>query len=103
LLVGGLLLVTFYGGARLESWLASRAALKQFAGAAAPRDSDRNAGTDYRVGESARGSSSEQLELPTPPIRAIRDMLEQEQTPRLLFFRRSGQNEKSVWSGLFCA
>ena len=62
-LATGLSLLLFYGAARLESWLASRAAIKRFARAAAPRDSDRNGGTENRVGEST-GGSSEQLELP---------------------------------------
>ena len=63
LLVAGLSLVTFYGAARLESWHASRAALKQFAAAEAPRDSDGDPGSDNMVTETAP-RSSEQLELP---------------------------------------
>jgi hypothetical protein len=60
-LVVGLLLVTFYGAARLESWLASRAALRRFAAANAGHDSD-DARSGNIVGDCAPGSG--QLELP---------------------------------------
>jgi sortase A len=59
-LVVGLLLVTLYGTAGLESWLSSRAALQHFAAANAPSDSDEDAGSGNIVGDSAPGS----LELP---------------------------------------
>ena len=53
----------FFVAARLESWLASRAALKHFATANTFHNSDGIAAGDNMVGESAP-SRSEQLELP---------------------------------------
>ena len=64
LLVSGLALVGFYGAARMESWLTSRAALKHFAAdeaMAQPRTNDLTTNVD--------GSSSEQLELPSVDFR----------------------------------
>jgi sortase A len=64
LLVSGLALVGFYGAARMESWLTSRAALKHFAAdeaMAQPRTNDLTTNVD--------GSSFEQLEVPSVDFR----------------------------------
>lgn len=60
-LVAGLWLVMFYGASRFESWLTSRAALKQFADARS--DSEVHGRVDNLDSNSAPGSS-DHLELP---------------------------------------
>jgi len=62
-LVTGLSLVVFYGAARIESSLSSRAALKQFAAAGAPSDSEANDRTDDSVTHDVIGTS-DRLEIP---------------------------------------
>ena len=62
-LVTGLSLVVFYGAARIESWLSSRAALEQFAAAGAPSDSEANDRTDDSVTHDVIGTS-DRLEIP---------------------------------------
>lgn len=59
LLMSGLALVGFYGAARMESWLTSRAALKRFAADQAMAQLGANDLTT-----NVDGGSSEQLELP---------------------------------------
>src|ERR1700691_4858421 len=63
LLISGLALAVFYGAARMESWLASRAAVHQFATgeSSADRGSDRDA--QKPAADDAR-ESLDQLELP---------------------------------------
>jgi sortase A len=63
LLVSGLALVGFYGAARMESWLASRAALKSFAADKALAQPGMESELD-NLSSNLDGGSSEQLELP---------------------------------------
>jgi sortase A len=63
LLVSGLALVGFYGAARIEGWLTSRAALKQFAAHEALAQSGTQNDSD-NLTSNLDGGSSEQLELP---------------------------------------
>jgi len=62
LFVSGLVLVVFYGGARLESWLASRLALQHFTAVDAPTEPD----TDREKSRASQGrlASPEHPELP---------------------------------------
>ncbi|MGO9434194.1 MAG: class D sortase [Terracidiphilus sp.] len=68
LLVSGLALLGFYGAARIESWLASRAALKQFAADEALSQSGSESEVD-NLTSNADSGSSEQLELPSVDFR----------------------------------
>ena len=63
LLVSGLALVGFYGAARMESWLTSRAALKHFAADEALTQPGAESDLDNLTSNVDSGSS-EQLELP---------------------------------------
>jgi sortase A len=63
LLISGLALVGFYGAARMESWLTSRAALKHFAAAEAVAQPGTANELDNLTSNLGSGSS-EQLELP---------------------------------------
>jgi sortase A len=62
LLASGLALAMFYGAARVESWLTSRAALKQFAAAEAPAQLQTDDETEIASNETE--NPSEPLELP---------------------------------------
>jgi len=64
LLVSGLALVGFYGAARMESWLTSRAALKHFAADKALAQPGSEFDLD-NLSSNLEDSSSEQLELPS--------------------------------------
>jgi sortase A len=61
LLFSGLTLFAFYGGARLEGWLTSRAAMKQFAAANASSDSGEETGSGNIVGDTVPGSTKPKL------------------------------------------
>jgi sortase A len=63
LLASGLVLVGFYGTARIDSWLTSRAALKHFAAEEAPAQSGIQTGSDDPT-KNVDGGSSEQLDRP---------------------------------------
>jgi sortase A len=64
LFVSGLALVGFYGAARVESWLTSRAALKRFAANEAVAQPGTDSDLD-NLGSNVDSGSSEQLELPS--------------------------------------
>jgi sortase A len=63
LLVSGIALVVFWGTARIESWLTSRAALKEFAGGDGSSDSQIASRSENEASHDVLGSS-EQMELP---------------------------------------
>jgi sortase A len=64
LLVSGLALVGFYGAARIESWLTSRAAIKHFAADEAVAQPDTDSDLD-NLASNADSGTSEELELPS--------------------------------------
>ena len=68
LLVSGLALVGFYGAARMESWLTSRAALKHFTADKALAQPGTESDLD-KLSSNLEDGSSEQLELPSVDFR----------------------------------